>query len=457
MRASGRVLIRPVPRERDHRRVPVTPATTSNPRPRLTRRGDGRIVAGVAAGIGDHFGIDATVVRLAFVVLGLAGGVGVVLYLCAWLLMPDSEEPAGDEATGRPAGASFAAVTAPELDPVQVAALGAVVLGVLMLARTIGWWFGDAFVWPFALAGAGLALLWARPGRDGEAPDLPAWLARLPPAAGEAVSVLVGTRRGGIARFFVGAALVFVGVLAFAGSVDSWEAVRGRVLAPVIVVVGLALALGPGLWRLAGALVEERRERIRSQERAEMAAHLHDSVLQTLALVQRKAADPREVVRLARRQERELRTWLLGGQSAPDAHANDESFGAALEIVAAEVEDAHGVRVEVVRVRDCPLDEHLRPLLFAAREAMLNAANHAGVPVVSVYLEVEPGRATVFVRDRGRGFDVDGVAPDRRGLAESIVGRMTRHGGTATVRSTPGEGTEVELVMPRRGTTNGDT
>jgi signal transduction histidine kinase len=221
---------------------------------------------------------------------------------------------------------------------------------------------------------------------------------------------------------------------------------RGGLFAGAVVASGIALAIGPALIRLGRELVEERRERIRSEERADVAAHLHDSVLQTLALVQRRADDPREVVRLARRQERELRAWLLGGDA--DSPPAATSLGRALEGVAAEVEDECGVPVEVVRVRDCPLD-NLEPLLLASREAMLNAARHSGAPDVSVYLEVEPHRATVFVRDRGRGFDPASVPADRGGIAASIVGRMARRGGTAAIRSAPGDGTEVELVLPR--------
>jgi signal transduction histidine kinase len=194
-------------------------------------------------------------------------------------------------------------------------------------------------------------------------------------------------------------------------------------------------------------LVLERQERIRADERADVAAHLHDSVLQTLALVQRRANDPKEVVRLARMQERELRAWLLAGGSAP-APDTEASVGVALEELAAAVEAERSVPVEVVRVRDCPA-EGLEPLLLAAREAMVNAAQHSGASSVSVYLEVEPDKATVFVRDRGKGFDVAAVPADRGGITNSIVGRMTRAGGKATVRSTRGEGTEVELEMSR--------
>jgi signal transduction histidine kinase len=217
-------------------------------------------------------------------------------------------------------------------------------------------------------------------------------------------------------------------------------------VATVAVVIGIALVVGPAVTRLVHALIAERRERIRADERAEVAAHLHDSVLQTLALVQRRADEPREVGRLARMQERELRGWLLRGD-APATSASS-SLGAALEELAASIEAEHGVPVEVVRVRDCGI-EGTEPLRAAAREAILNAAKHSGAAIVSVYLEVEPDQATIFVRDRGRGFDPESVPSDRGGISHSVIGRMTRAGGRAAVRSVRNDGTEIELVLPR--------
>jgi signal transduction histidine kinase len=199
--------------------------------------------------------------------------------------------------------------------------------------------------------------------------------------------------------------------------------------------------------RMARDLTAERSARIREQERAEVAAHVHDSVLHTLTLIQRHVDDPREVARLARSQERELRGWLYR-----PVRTTAETMTSALERVAAEVEDAHGVTVETVVVGDCPLDESLAAVRDAAREALVNAAKYAPDSAISLYAEVEPGQVTVFVRDRGPGFDVDAVPDDRLGLRESVVGRMARHGGTAVVRSVIGDGTEVQLGMPRTTT-----
>jgi signal transduction histidine kinase/phage shock protein PspC (stress-responsive transcriptional regulator) len=394
------------------------------------RRQDGRIVAGVATGIADALGVDANIVRCGFLVLTLAGGVGALLYGAAWLLVPAAE---------------MDAPPARRLDGVSSAAFASVVLGLLILVRAVGLWPGDVIVWPLGAAMVGLALLSTR-SRD-DTPEPPDWpiLDRLPPEAADAAAVLFGTRRGALARIVAGSACIAVGLGAFFVSVDSWRALQGGVVGAVVVLVGFALILGPGLWVLVNQLVAERRERIRSDERADVAAHLHDSVLQTLALVQRRADDPREVVRLARMQERELRSWLLSGDRAENI---DGSLGVALDELAAEVETEHGVPVEVVRVRDCAA-AGMQPLLLSAREAIMNAARHSGASSVSVYLEVEPQRVSIFVRDRGRGFDPADVAVDRRGISGSIVDRLARAGGAGQVRTVRGEGTEVEMSLPR--------
>jgi hypothetical protein len=250
------------------------------------------------------------------------------------------------------------------------------------------------------------------------------------------------TRRASLARIGVGVLLVVSGVGAFLAASDAFSAVRQGVLASAAIVGGLALITGPFWVRMGRDLATERRQRIRSEERADMAAHLHDSVLQTLALIQRNADDPRAVVTMARRQERELRGWLFENEvDQPGA----ETLAGALSRAGAEVEGLHGVTVDVVAVGDLPLDDRLRALVAAAREAMVNAAKWSGDENVSVYAEVRDGEASVFVRDWGAGFELDAVAPDRHGVRESIIERMARHGGKAAVRTSPGEGTEVEL------------
>ncbi|MDQ4070506.1 MAG: hypothetical protein M3203_13700 [Actinomycetota bacterium] len=248
-----------------------------------------------------------------------------------------------------------------------------------------------------------------------------------------------------LVQVVLGLGLVVAGVAVFLVAAPSVASPGAGILATAAIAVGLVNIFGPWWWRLTHDLAAERQERIRSQERAEVAAHIHDSVLQTLALIQRNAADARTVSTLARSQERELRAWLYGTPAVDSG----ESLAAALRRVSEEVEDLHGVPVETVEVGDCAVDDHLAALVLSSREALANAARHSGAASVSAYLEVEPDQVTVFVRDRGKGFHLEQVPSDRRGIADSILGRMERHGGKAAVRSRPGQGTEVELVMPR--------
>jgi signal transduction histidine kinase len=238
--------------------------------------------------------------------------------------------------------------------------------------------------------------------------------------------------------------LLLVGaVTVFSLASGDWEAARNVGLAAILCFIGLGFIVGPWLFRLSSDLGEERAERIRSQERADVAAHLHDSVLQTLALIQKSAQDPATVARLARSQERDLRSWLF------DSTGGDPTtFAAALRTIAGEVDDAYGVPVEVVCVGDPSVSDRLRPIVLATREAAVNAARHSGADKVDVYAEATPARVEVFIRDRGVGFDPETVADDRHGLRDSIVDRMQRHGGTAEVRSRPGGGTEIRLTQP---------
>ncbi|MGH9263423.1 MAG: sensor histidine kinase [Acidimicrobiales bacterium] len=248
-----------------------------------------------------------------------------------------------------------------------------------------------------------------------------------------------------LVQIVVGVGVVVAGVAVFLVATPSVESPSAGILATAAIVVGLVMVFGPWWWRLTHDLAVERQERIRTQEKAEVAAHIHDSVLQTLALIQRNSTDARKVSTLARSQERELRAWLFG---TPELDAG-ESLAAAMVRVSDEIEYLYDVAVETVEVGDCPVDERLIALVQSSREALANAAQHSGARSVSAYLEVEPDQVTIFVRDRGSGFELDNVPSLRRGIADSIVGRMDRHGGKAVIRSEPGQGTEVELVMPR--------
>lgn len=372
-------------------------------------------LGGVCAGFAARVGIDPLLLRIGFVVLIAVGGLAIPLYALAWMLIPAEgpERPSVQRLLTRS-------------DTWLVAAgMGCLVASGLLLLRAWGVWFvSDRFLWPFVIAAAGAGLIWRQ---SQTAPERVAQRARLP--------------RQTVNRATAGAALVVGGALIFLYVNDALAPARDVVLPVLVMLVAFTIILAPWWIRLVRGLNDERSARIRSQERAEVAAHLHDSVLQTLALVQKRADDPREVAALARRQERELRAWLNGTRNSA------ESLAGALQAAAEEVEADHQVPIEVVTVGDGPLDEPAAALVAAAREALVNASKFGGPEPISLYAEVTDGRVEVFVRDRGPGFDVEEVPHDRRGVRDSIVGRMERHGGHATVHSTPGHGTEVELVI----------
>jgi signal transduction histidine kinase len=395
--------------------------------PELRRdRADGWL-GGVAAGIARRYGLDVSLVRLAFVVAAAAGGAGLAAYALGWLMIP-----AGDPGPARMRIRTGRAA-------VEVAlGTGLLLLAVLLTFRALGIWFSDAVVWPLVLVAAGGALIWRESMGEPEQPLSPARAPKLSARVSEGRRAAVAISRTGI-----GIALVIAAGFAFLQATGALGAARDVLLAVVAAVVVLAVIFAPWIVRLVRSLTEERAERIRSQERAELAAHLHDSVLQTLAMVQRRAGEPTEVAALARRQERELRAWLAR-RPAPGQSA---LLAAALEAAAAEVEERHAVPVEVVVVGDHDLDPAHEAVVAAAREAMTNAAKFGGGSPVDVYAESAGSRTQVFVRDRGPGFDAGSIPEDRRGVRESIVGRMRRHGGRARVTSAPGSGTEVEIVL----------
>jgi signal transduction histidine kinase len=357
------------------------------PLPVFARRADERVIAGVCAGIADALAVDVTLVRLIFALLALAGGAGIVLYFALWAYS--------------------------ESKPPILVGLFVLVAGSFLL-HAIG--LSNRSVAGVALIAGGLALTWRR-GGSFQAHAAYSW-AGIAIAAAGAVLLLSGGRPS------------------------------ATVLAPGAVAGALLMIAGPWLWQLALERDAERAARIRSEERAEVAARVHDSVLQTLALVQRHAREPRRVAAIARRQERELRGWLYGDRPIGDESA---SLLAALSAAAADVEELHGIRIELASAGDCPVDDAVGALVLAAREAMTNAAKFARAEEIDVYVEVADEGVAVFVRDRGVGFDRAAVPAGRRGLAESIEGRLERVGGRATVATAPGAGTEVELRLPRSG------
>src|SRR5919197_2889818 len=385
------------------------------------------VLAGVCAGLAREVGVDPLVVRVIFVALATAGGIGIGLYALAWAVMPAGGEREGEPVLRRAMG---------RRGSVEVA-LGAalLLLSVLLALRATGIWFSDPVVWPAVLLAAGGALLWRQSQLATGARELPPSAPVAAPAEAETARE---TRAAVVSRSGLGIALVIAAGFVFLEATGSLSAARDVVLAALVVAIVLGLIFAPWIVRLARSLSEERASRIRSQERAEMAAHLHDSVLQTLALVQQRAEDPRAVAALARRQERELRAWL--SRRAPAA-GEPPRLAAALEAAADEVERDHGVAVEVVAVGDADLDAPGEALVAAAREAMVNAAKFGGGSTVDVFAEALEGEIQVYVRDRGPGFSPDELPPDRRGVRESIVGRMARNGGRAEIHSAPGAGT----------------
>ncbi|MEU3709292.1 ATP-binding protein [Streptomyces catenulae] len=409
------------------------PQSDEPPVRKLYRSADGRLLGGVARGLAGHLGLPVSWVRVVFVALFLAEGMGALLYAAFWFFVPLGVGGVEERRTAAD-GARRTGVRRP--DTGQVIALIALLAGSAFVASRFQLGIGNGYLWPVLLIAAGVALVW----RQADNARRAQWLE-------------LGRRKGVLPalRGAAGVVLVCVGVTGIVllqGSVGHLSSVLQAALA---VVVGIALLVGPYLVRLIQDLSEERLMRIRAQERAEVAAHVHDSVLHTLTLIQRSADDSREVARLARAQERELRAWLY----RPEGRTQEEdeepaTLADAVRKAAAEVEDHHGVPIEVVVVGDCPLDEALGAQLKAAREAMVNAAKYGGDGgPVQVFAEVEGRTVFVSVRDRGPGFDLDAVPDDRMGVRESIIGRMERHGGTARLRSVPGGGTEVELEMER--------
>ncbi|MER5741213.1 MULTISPECIES: PspC domain-containing protein [unclassified Streptomyces] len=402
---------------------------------RLYRSADGRWLGGVARGLAGHLGLPVAWVRAVFAVLVLTEGLGLLLYAVFWIVVPLG---VGGRAEPRPVFETTedGRRRLRKPDRGQILALIALAIGAAIFIANLRI-DGETgrYVWPTLLIGVGVVLVW----RQADNARAETWKGRT-----------VKHGRGfHLVRGLLGVALVGTGLAVFVVVRGSIAQIGTALTAAVAVLTGIALLAGPWLIRMSQDLTAERTLRIRAQERAEVAAHVHDSVLHTLTLIQRNADDAGEVRRLARAQERELRNWLY----KPEGTGRDEepeTLAEAVKRSAAEVEDKHGVPLEVVVVGDCPLDEKLTAQMQAAREAMVNAAKYGGEGgAVQVYAEVEGRTVFVSVRDRGPGFDLDEVPEDRMGVRESIIGRMQRNGGTARLRAVPGGGTEVELEMER--------
>ena len=424
------------PRACDHGLVAVSTdmerAATKQPVPaddvvKMRRRRTGRAVAGVAGGVADHLEISVLWVRMAFALLAALGGAGVLAYGLLWVFVPQQRpEEAHKEVSRRERQQARGML-----------ALGfGLAIGAGTLSGTLNGWVAGGL----GVTLVGIALVWR------EADDNQRRRAR----TGVFSAVLGDGGRSALIRVLSGAALVVTGIVVFLIRSVNLDQMQFALLSVLATLIGVAVLTVPFWLRLVRDLGEERRARIRTEERAEIAAHLHDSVLQTLALIQKQSEAPREVLRLARGQERQLRGWLYGPAGYGRGEDGDAmKLAEAIALACGEVEDQFAIQVQQVVVGDCELDERLTGLVFAAREAAVNAAKHAEVSEVSVYAEVEPDQVTIFVRDRGKGFDPGAVPGDRHGLADSIRGRMERNGGELRLRTAPGEGTEVQLHMPR--------
>ncbi|MGY0886368.1 PspC domain-containing protein [Corynebacterium sp. HMSC072A02] len=377
---------------------PYVPAENAAPYPVMSRPQSGRVVAGVAAGLAQNLGVSALSARIALTALTLLGGVGAMAYAGLWIFTPALDDAPSTRRSPLSLVLVFLALAG--------SAVG--VLGVSGASLSVAV--------PLAVVAIGAVLAWLAYDRGLNTPV-------------------------GLVAVAAGAVLVIGGVVVAA---VTWESGSGSaILATALTLVGFGALVVPLVLKLWRSLSQEQAAKAVSEERAEIAARLHDSVLQTLALIQKRAGDSREVTRLARAQERELRAWLFDAPSA----APTTCFGA-LEAACGEVEDLFDMRVSAVTVgEDAELTEAAKLLIQAAREAMVNAGKHAGVDAVDVYAELLAGELSIFVRDRGVGFDVDAIPADRHGIRDSIRARVEGSGGRVRISSTPGEGTEVELAV----------
>jgi signal transduction histidine kinase/phage shock protein PspC (stress-responsive transcriptional regulator) len=401
----------------------------------LRRDPDNRVLGGVCGALAESFGVDVTAVRIGVVVLSLFTGVAVLPYFLAWLLIPMRGEDTSifHRAVNDRGGIRLLIALIPVLIVVQI------------VVSSLHFGFLGLIGWPTILAVGIGVLIWRNAGEAERTflhDDIVPLVAQDTAEHGRRVVVI---------RVVLGVLVGFAGVALL---VMDHRYTTAATLRPIggalLVMAAVVIVFGPWWLSLVRDLMAERQARALAEERAQMAAHVHDSVLQTLALIQRSADDPQNVVRLARAQERELRAWLFEGRAPGTIGEEAANLAEGVALLQRQVEADHGVTVQVVLVGECHLDDGLRALLDAAREATVNAAKWSGADQVSLYAEVEADQVTLFVRDRGHGFDPEAVPEGRQGIAQSIRARVARFGGTAVIRSTSGEGAEVQLSMPRR-------
>ena len=378
------------------------------------------LMGGVCAGIATHLGVNVWLVRAIFVGLLFLNGVGALAYALAIALIP----------AGNPASSQLASPTrlATQLNQLQskdgrdqattiFSGVVLLALAAILVAWSRGWLESNAYL-PLLIIGCGAALAWSQAEEVMHTPRSMAAIARL--AAGLALAVL--------------------GVLIWLSDHTDMSGMLIGAFAALVMLSVVALVLAPLWLGVIRQLSQTQAAQARASERADIAAHLHDSVLQTLTLLRAQADDPQRVAALALSQERELRAWLYG-----DNHPTNENLRSEVESVSREIEQLYGVPVDSVIVGDTPATAKTRVLTSALREALANAVRH-GKPPISLYVEVSGQEVEAYVRDHGAGFDLETINPDRHGVRDSIIGRMQRHGGSATIRARE-PGTEVCLRL----------
>ena len=400
----------------------------------LRRSADDAVLGGVCGGLARRLGVPVRPLRALAILSIIPAGIGLLFYMACWTLVPRAGETR-----------SIATRVCDDRRQLQIVlAVATVALAVLVTLAALGLQGPGVYAWPLLLSLVGGLCVW-RGASDEERARLQERLDAAP-----LVSATTSTGWRTIAlRACVGGTLLLIGAVLLSKISSLHGAAIGVIFGAVSVFAGFLVLFAPWWLRTLRDLSSERRERVRAQERADVAAHLHDSVLQTLLLIQKAAAEPAEVVRLARNQERELRHWLFDPKASARSASGADSFASLTAAIERDVEDAYGVGIELIVVGDCDVDDAVRAILGAGREAAVNAAKWSGTANFSMFAEVEPTSVSIYVRDLGRGFEPADVPSDRRGIDCSIRERMVRYGGRAVVRSTPGLGTEVELVLPR--------
>lgn len=404
------------------------------PRRPFTRSTNGAVLGGVCAGLAVRLGVRELLVRIVASLSVLFFGVGLLVYMVVWLLVPRWGE---DQSVAQ------RLVGSRRESHIIILALLSALIALLALGGFARHGTG-AVSWPLLLGAVAVIAVWFGSSRDEK--DHLHDIVNATPVLGSASS------RGWRAlawRFVPGVIFLVIGLQTLRRIGGVWGGAVPAILGAGALAVGAAILLAPWWLESVRDLSRERRERVRVEERAKLAAHVHDSVLQTLTLIEKAAQNPADVMRLARAQERELRQWLFAPEPTAQPDDANGTFSQQLRRIESDVESDYGVIVELVSVGDCPADPRVTALTSATREAAVNAAKWARVPRISIYGEVELTAISVYVRDTGIGFDPDQVADDRHGIAQSIIGRMASHGGEVTIRSVVGEGTEVRLSMSR--------